>query len=926
MRRRDFAKTMFGAALAPLVLGRTAATTLFSSSPHPVFKPEITSAGAASLRARLNTLLAMDEPALLALVPAQTGFSSCDCPNCEQGSQGQQLQWSIEQPDTLTCRYCGHQYPSRKYPDDKVLEVKDPLGRVQRYRYYQDKTGLKYFFEARRWRLVRDYLADTAYDLAQIYYFSREARVARRAALILDRFAELYPGFLVVRESEQADQGFQEHPPYDRQGGKWGRWYYDEMPTYPILAYDLVYNSGELEKLSHERGLEVKQRIEQDFFRAAVRHVRSYSENYSNASPSIYWGLAVLGRVIAEPDYVHDAVRRITGIFENSFLFDGFWKEGSVNYHRMTLRGLEAPIGAVEHYSDPAGYTDSTDHARFDDLRLAQSVPMLPRAVRVTDRFCYPDGRPLPVHDAWVPSPRPSEATRDNPADQPYRSQGKPLESSAPALWPALGHAYLGRGKGAHQMQAHLHFSGAYGHAHNDNLHLALFACGEELLPDLGYSHTRYRYWTRSTLAHNTVVVDGHEQYSGSLGQQYTGPGISYPQVSKDQFTDGNLLRFQAAGEDFQAIEAAGERGYPGLATTYRRMLLMIGVDEKRAYVVDLFRVTGGQRHEWVLHGSADRDQELRVEAALSDYAERLLPPGTTFEPPQREYQTGTAGSVNPAYGFVRDVRRGAAPRVLVATFAPATIGASLRVHCLPPAGAEVLTGRAPSVRRAEENDARVDEFSMPMLLLRNAGATSTFAAVMEPFRSQPVIERVERMAVPGGGEVLKISATGWTDYLMYRNSEAEGEQMGGPLRVLGRLGWARVVEGKAVAMCLVDGREMSCGDQKLSSAGSFEGRVFGVQRKAAGARMDALVVEDRFPSHIDLAGQTVIVRHRSNDTTHGYLLTGFRREDGRTLLLLADEPGFEMNGSESRFLFFPKRVIEGEVSYSIPSLNFVRT
>src|SRR5574337_1609467 len=99
------------------------------------------------------------------------------------------------------------------------------------------------------------------------------------------------------------------------------------MPTYLIRAYDLIYGSGELDRVNQEKGLPVKCRIEEDFFRGAVRHVRTYPEYYANPSPRIYEGLAVLGRVIGKPDYVHDAVRRMKGIFAHSFTFDGVWKE-----------------------------------------------------------------------------------------------------------------------------------------------------------------------------------------------------------------------------------------------------------------------------------------------------------------------------------------------------------------------------------------------------------------------------------------------------------------------------------------------------------------------------------------------------------------------------------------------------------------------
>jgi len=869
----------------------------------------MTAAGAEKLRDRLRTLIAMEENELLALIPVQTGFISCDCPNCDEGTQGSQLEWKIETPEVLTCRYCGHRYPSKKYPDDKVLEVKDPLGRIQLYHYYQDASGLKYFFEARRWRLERDYLEIASYELADLYHFTGERPLARKVALILDRFAQLYPGFIVVRESQQSDQGFQDHPPYQTQGGKWGRWYYDEVPTSLILAYDLIYSSGELERLAGETGAPVKRRIEADFFRGVVTHIRLYPEYYANPSPRIYEGMAVLGRVVAEPDFVHDAVRRIRGIFANSFMYDGVWKEGTFVYHNMTMEGLQLALDAVEDYSDPPGYTDANDHTRFDRLHLREQIPMFRAAATAMDRFCYPDGRPLPIHDSWA------------------RLHGEyvkhaALASSSPALWPAVGHAYLGRGKDADQMQVHLHFGGAYGHAHADSLNLILFAKGEELLPDIGYSHTRFRQWTHSTLGHNTVLVDGEEQYIGSAAVEHN--------EDWDRSSDGNLLMFGAAGDDFQVVEASGERGYPGRVDTYRRAAMLVGVDQANAYVVDVFRVAGGQRHEWILHGSADRDTALDLDTSLSPYGETLLPPGVKFTEPKMETETGFAGGHNPAYGFVRDVQRGVAPPVLVATFKPKLRdGACLRVHTLPPVNSEVLTGRAPSIRLADENDAKVDQFWTPILVIRKDGKDlrETYFSVIEPCGSRPVIHGIEQLQVNGGGCGARISGPDWTDYVVYRDeADAATEAVAGELRFQGRMAWVRERHGNVVAMALVGGTELHFGNRELKSFGTLTGRVKSVLRKEAGQAVNALEVDGQFPAAVELAGRTVIVHHHGNSSTHGYCVSELRSEHGRTLLVLAGEPGFELDANgKSQFLFFPKREIQGQVSYSLSDLVFFR-
>ena len=221
------------------------------------------------------------------------------------------------------------------------------------------------------------------------------------------------------------------------------------------------------------------------------------------------------------------------------------WREGSLSYHQQTLGGLLRLDELLKGYSDPPGYRHSRDGKRFEDLDLADRFPILQKARTIPEQLQYPSGRPVVVHDTW---------SRDRGRDG--------TTSTGPILLPAYGHARLGLGRGDDQVQVHLHFSGGYGHQHDDLLSLTLFARGGERLSDIGYTHTKYRTWAESTLSHNTVMVDGREQEAGSEARP----------------NDGNLLLYVPGDETFQAVEASGPRAYPGITREYRRMLILIGV------------------------------------------------------------------------------------------------------------------------------------------------------------------------------------------------------------------------------------------------------------------------------------------------------------------------------------------------------------
>src|SRR5690606_14206429 len=109
-----------------------------------------------------------------------------------------------------------------------------------------------------------------------------------------------------------------------------------------------------------------------------------------------------------------------------------------------------------------------------------------------------------------------------------FHSKTDPTEKTSSRLWPSLGNAALGNGTGEDQMMVNINWSGNYGHSHYDNASIIFFAEGEELLSDIGYTHTKYRGWTVYTASHNTVVIDQKGQDIGTNENPVTGRLLFY--------------------------------------------------------------------------------------------------------------------------------------------------------------------------------------------------------------------------------------------------------------------------------------------------------------------------------------------------------------------------------------------------------------
>ena len=89
----------------------------------------------------------------------------------------------------------------------------------------------------------------------------------------------------------------------------------------------------------------------------------------------------------------------------------------------------------------------------------------------------------------------------------------------------------------------------------------------------------------------------------------------------------------------------------------------------------------------------------------------------------KHEADAGSAGGQNVAYAFVRNVRRVDVEGYWSATFEVPGAGEALRVHAFADSGTEAFAGEAPSLRRAREDDGRLDEDSGVVNLRRQQEA-----------------------------------------------------------------------------------------------------------------------------------------------------------------------------------------------------------
>jgi hypothetical protein len=859
---------------------------------HPVLDHGIDQARATEYEMAVETVMAMSEDQMLSFMPDYSFVTFCECPNCYGGVEGNNIfTWTVERPDELACRFCGTVYPNEKYPEMHVMTGYNKLGEEINFPYYLNQDAdISHFLSTHVLRHKRSWLEQQCQALGRAYQTTGNESYARRVVLVLDKLAERYPHYPVMQNGPRRFT-FRESQdlPYHWDSGKWGD-FHNEIPKSMVYAYDMVCESPEFDRLSRERGYDLRRKIENDLFRPTFEAIAASPYHVGNVVGYDIAGAAEMGRVINEPYFVHRAFGWMKRNVDEGFYADGMWKEGSASYHAMTVGGLQIAFRAVEGYSDPPGYVDTETNQRFDNLDPVLQLPLWGIVQTAASTVDWPSGMSACIHDT-----------------HPYERRSKPRNVTVSTILPAFGHASLGRGTGDNQIQAQLHFSGAYGHEHYDNLNLSLYAKGSEMLPDLGYTWTQMRHWTASSLAHNLVVVDRENQTSHR--------------------SDGDLLTYFPDTSGVSVVEADGVNAYSNVETVdmYRRLLVMIPVSDEDAYLFDVFRVRGGQIHDWTLNGDADEDTIARVSLPLQGNREWMLEAGEEWDEPTLE------GHVFNVYGMVRDVAQGVTDDGFLVDFTyEADENKGVRVHMLNSGAAEIWLGRSPSVRRmgvGSEGDMRkAYDFWMPKLLVRcqsTAPLHSVFTAVHEPYAGTRFIDRIDRLELaPADDNAVAVRVThGRTvdTIISTQDRPPYPERItSNGVTFKGRLGILRQVDGQTTDVWMFDGEKMAADYTVVAEHSQFTGTIQLAMRVDDGDECNAFLTDALLPVGDLLHGVWMIVRY-GNGGTHGYEIDRIEQYDGRRLVILSGDHGLRIDGNRTEEVYFPLRKMEGTNSFVIP-------
>ena len=421
-------------------------------------------------------------------------------------------------------------------------------------------------------------IANAALNLALAYGIGQDRKYSDKAAEILRKYAEAYPG------------------PHTNAvaGGMLKQSLNEAMWIIPLAqTYDLIHDSGALTDAD-------KRLIEDKLFRPA-------EEGIERCGIGGNWGswhlsaVGVVGFAIRDAGMVRFALKSFEAQMRGQLGDDGLWPESVHCYHFFPLRAFV--------FFAEACYRAGIDLYSYQPkpgkgLRAMFGAPL---------QYMYPSFQLPAINDGWYAAWLPLnlyEIARlrwSDPAFVWALEEGRERGAAVAEAMPAGNMRYLGgpslygflfgstlpakpkppRFAGTNfpnfglctlrndRMMLTFHYGRFLGHGHPDKLSFTLFADGTLLSPDYGTPGygSKILHWFQSTAAHNTVVVDGKTQAR-----------------SRDNALDAFL-----AGKVAQFAKATATDIYPGVSQA-RRILVIGGV----CFVIDDLASDTAHDYDWL--------------------------------------------------------------------------------------------------------------------------------------------------------------------------------------------------------------------------------------------------------------------------------------------------------------------------------------
>lgn len=729
-----------------------------------------------------------------ARVPRAFDLNAKGCPKhgAEVFEKGGTYPWIIDakHPFQVKCPVEGEMYPSNDYAAYYHSNFQDKKGWDTQYVDdgwgWVAPDGERYWFvaHANHWLWYKT-ISPAISHLSEAYLLTGDKRYAHKAAVMLYRLAEVYPS---MDHENQSRYGLMSKAANNVYPGKvvnyiWETGFIESAAKAYDGIWDNIDEDQELQKLVKKNGEDIRSFIEANLLEEGL-------DSYFNGKVRGNFGMhqqALLYILLARQNmdtekYINllvdepGTIRALTGLryaLYNQIFRDGMALE-SPGYNMIWVdrfAGLSELLkkGGIDLFEDPrvkklldgpievvAGGKHTVDWGDTGSV-LGGIVG------RNSDTYqiaygAYNDSKYID----WLGS---VNLTGDNTFlsfESLFRKrlpENKPLNNNrAVAVQPSRLFAGYGLGilnNKKDETSIALTYGMHFSHYHWDFLNFELFANGQKMMPDLGYPDAMNAYvpeiysWSKNTIAHNTVVVDEQRQKQNPIG------------VIHD-FSDGEFARSMDASSSAYSQ-----------TSLYRRNVIMVDVDDDQSYVVDFFRVTGGKRHDYSLHGPPGAVSTLNGKWSSikkGTYAGEDVKLGYIYDDPKlsaEDYSGGYASYAGSGFQHLFNVQELESGQGLLEYKHVSDTNARLRLHLLSPDSQNVFMADAYDKPRAKNHILKY-LVAQRTAMKGDGHLKSNFVSVLEPYTDATYVRSSKLLDLAEGeGIVVEVTREGAKDIVI---------------------------------------------------------------------------------------------------------------------------------------------------------------
>ena len=586
-------------------------------------------------------------------------WSDGHCPSCKQDVR--MYEWIADpwkHPWKLQCPKCAELFPKNDFEkfhqsgfdehgvfqperaDRSLLFNTDHPDAADPLHTFGVDDGDGYVADDHRWRFIGYYVIFGHWkkwvhagieNLSAAYAVTGDQRYAYKAAILLDRVADLYPSF------DFHTQGGWVYEITTGTRGQVSTWHDAcEEVRAMAYAYDRIYDGAKAQepalvaflsrkaadyKLANAKAswADIQRNIETGIFEDTLAHRERIESNY----PRTDMTNLVINTVLRWPGNREGVLSDLDAIIEKSTAVDGmsgekglagyssiapsalaeimiqmmrldpdflktvverrpsFYQAFRFNIDTWCMEEWYPRIGDTGAFGrknpryaglsfTPDSAADGSPYSFFWKLYEVTNDPALVQVMSLSNGS-KPDGLP---HDLFGEDPEVFQSRVKEVIDR-EGTEIKPGSVNKQNWCLAI----LRSGQGADRRALWIDYDSGGGHGHMDGMNIGYFAKGLDLIPDFGYPPVGYGGWAApratwymKTASHATVVVDGKNQ-------------------SKAQ----GKTTLWAEDDGFRAIRVSSPEMVGG--ETYERTVAMIDLDAHDSYIVDCFRVKGGSDH-----------------------------------------------------------------------------------------------------------------------------------------------------------------------------------------------------------------------------------------------------------------------------------------------------------------------------------------